>query len=111
MGIGDDAAVGEADDARGVLEQALVVSGEDEGKTEAAIQVAHQVDELSGVARVEIGGRFVGQDQRGAMNDGAGDGNPLALSAGEQVGTLMGAGGEADVLESFAQRVCGVRWR
>ena len=101
MGVADDAAVGEADDARCVFEQALVVGGEDEGETEAAVQVAHQVDQLSGIARVEIGGGFVGQDKRGAMNDGARDGYTLALSAGKQVGPLMGAGGEADVFESF----------
>ncbi len=102
MGIGDDAAVGEADDARCVFEQALVVSREDEGKTEAVIQVAHEVNELSGIARIEIGGGFVGEDKRGAVHDGAGDGNTLALSAGEEVGPLICAGGEADVLERFS---------
>ena len=97
--IADDAAVGEADDARCVFEQALVVGGEDEGETEAAVQVAHQVDELRGVAGVEVGGGLVGQHQRGTMNDGAGDGDALTLAAGEQVGPLLCASGEADVFE------------
>ena len=83
-----------------MFEQALIVRGEDEGETEAAIEVAHQVDELGGIARVEIGGGLVGEDERGAMNDGARDGDALAFAAGEQVGALMGAGGEADVFES-----------
>ncbi len=99
--------VAQANDAGGVLEQTLVVRGEDEGKTEAAIQVAHQVDELCRVVRVEICRRLVGQDQRGTMNDGACDGDPLALAAGEQVGTLMGAGGETDAFKSFANPSCG----
>ena len=40
----DNLSVAQANDAGGVLEQALVVRGEDEGEAEAAIQVAHQVD-------------------------------------------------------------------
>src|ERR1700739_3084719 len=42
--VADDAAVGEADDAWCVLEQALVVRREDKGEAEAAVQVAHQGD-------------------------------------------------------------------
>src|ERR1700751_44866 len=42
IGVFDDAAVGEAHDARSVLEQALVVGREDEGEAEAAVQVAHE---------------------------------------------------------------------
>ena len=92
-----------------MFEQALVVCGEDEGETEAAIEIAHEVDELGGVARVEIGGGLVGEDERGAMDDGAGDGDALALAAGEQVGALMGAGGEADAFESGSRRGGGAR--
>ena len=46
-----------------------------------AVQVAHQVDELGGVAGVEVGRGLVGQHQRGTMHDGAGDGNALAFPA------------------------------
>src|ERR1039458_4301544 len=54
--IGDDLSVAKADDALGVFEQARVVRGEDEGETEAAVEPVHQVDKLSGVLRVEVGG-------------------------------------------------------
>ena len=67
----------------------------------AAIQVAHQVDQLRGVARVEVGSGLVGEHQRGPMHDGAGDGDALALAAGEQVGPVIGASGEADVVQRF----------
>ena len=95
-----------------MFEQALVVRGEDEGEAEAAIEVAHEVDELGGVARVEIGGGLVGEDERGAMDDGASDGDALALAAGEEIGAMMGAGGEADVFESFGDAAAAFeRWR
>src|ERR1035441_1132268 len=90
--IGNDLSVAEADDALGVFEQARIVGGEDEGKAEAAVESVHQVDELGGVVRVEVGGGLVGQHQGGAMHDGAGHGDALTLAAGEQGGALLGAG-------------------
>jgi hypothetical protein len=76
-----DAAIGEADDARGVLEEALIVRGEDEGEAEGLIKVAHEIDELGCVARVQIGGGLVGEDYGWAMDDGASDGNALTFAA------------------------------
>jgi len=99
-GVGDDLAVGEADDAIGVFEESLIVGGEDEGEAEAAVEIVHKVNQLSGIAGVQVGGGLVGEDEGGAMDDGAGDGDTLALAAGEQVGTMVGAGGEADAFES-----------
>src|SRR6202030_158083 len=49
--IGSDPSVGQAHNARRVFEQALIVRGKDESESDAAIQVAHQVDQLRGVAR------------------------------------------------------------
>ena len=99
--IAEDAAVGEPDDARGVFEQALIVGGEDEGEAEGTVQIAHQVDQLGCVARVEVRGGLIGEDQRRAMHDGAGDGNALTFAAGEEIGAMVRAGGEADVFEGL----------
>ena len=93
----------------GVFEQALVVRGEDEGETEAAVEVVHQVDKLRGVVGVEIGGGFVGQHQGGAMDDGAGHGNALALAAGEQVGALIVRARERPTFSSASATRGGVR--
>src|SRR6266700_4248 len=79
--VGDDLSVAEANDARCVLQQSLVVRGEDESETEAAIQVAHQVDKLRGILRVEIRSGLVGKNQCGAMNDGTRHGHALAFAA------------------------------
>ena len=51
-----------------------------------AVQVAHQVDELSRVACIEIGGGFVSEDQRGTVHDGTGDGYALTFSAESRSG-------------------------
>ena len=81
MFIAEDAAVGKPDDARGVFKKTLVVSGKDKRKTEPEVEVAHKLDELGRIVRVEIGCRLVGQNERGPVNDCSGDGYPLALSA------------------------------
>src|ERR1700750_2779165 len=78
--------VGEPHDAGRVLQQPLIVGGKEEGETEAAIEVAHQVDQLRRVTRVQVGGWLVGQHQRGTMHDGARHGHALAFATREQVG-------------------------
>ena len=101
MGVADDASISESDDARGVLEQALIMGGEDESETQAAVQVAHQVNELGGILSVEIGGGFIGQDEGRAMDDGPRDGYPLTLAARKEVGTVAGARRKANIGEGF----------
>ena len=59
----------------------------------------HEINELRGVVSVEVGGGLVGQYQRRPMHDGAGDGDALALAAGEQVGAMVGARREAHAFE------------
>ena len=59
----------------------VIVRREDKGETEPPVEVVHQVDELGGVVGVEIGGGLVGQHQGGTMDDGAGNGDALALAA------------------------------
>ncbi len=48
-------------DARRVLQQSLIVRRENERETEAAVQVAHKIDQLCRVARIEVRSRLVGQ--------------------------------------------------
>src|SRR6266702_3384872 len=79
--IGLDSSVGKPDDARRVFEQPLVVRGEDERQSQALVQIAHQVDELRGVVRVEIRGGLIGQHQRRTMHNGARHGDSLPLAS------------------------------
>ena len=73
-----------------MFEQTLIVRREDEGEAETAVEVVHQVDELRSVMRIQVGGGLIGQNQGGAMNDGASHGYTLALAAAKQVGAMMG---------------------
>ena len=82
-----------------MLEQAGIVRGEDEGEAEAAVEIVHEVDELGGIFGVEVGGGLVGEHQGRTMNDGAGYGDALTFAAGEQIGAMAGAGGEADAFK------------
>jgi hypothetical protein len=53
------------------------------------------------LAEFEVGRgeRFVEQQDLGLVDQGAGDGDPLFLSAGQQAGPLVGVGGEVHQLE------------
>src|SRR5215469_3576022 len=71
--------VRELHDARGVLQQALVVRGKDKSQSESSIELPHQLDQLRGVARVQICGGLIGQHQRGPMDNRARHSDPLSL--------------------------------
>jgi hypothetical protein len=50
------------------------------------VELLEQLHDLLALARVEIAGGFVGQDELGARHDGARDSHELLLAAGELVG-------------------------
>ena len=52
--------------------------------------------------RVEVAGRLVGQHQRRVHGQGAGDGDALLLAAGQLVGEMLLAVGQADLVEQMA---------
>ncbi len=65
----------------------------DEGEEELA--------ELLGVGVVEVAGGLVGEDEVGIVAEGAGDGGALPLSAGEELGGVIGSLGKADLIEEL----------
>ena len=73
-------------------DEALVLSP-DEGEEE----IAHGV----GVGVVEVAGGLVGEDQVGVVAEGAGDRDPLPLSAGEEFGGKAGPLRQADLGEEI----------
>jgi hypothetical protein len=102
--VGNHLSIGEADDAVGVFQQALVVGGEDEGKAEPAIEVMHQVDQLCGIARIQVGRGLIGQHQGGPMDNCARHRDPLTFAAREQVRAMIGARGKTNTLKRSATR-------
>ena len=64
-----------------------------------AVESVERGHDLDAGLGVEIAGRLVGQDDGRAVDEGAGDGDALALAAGEFVGLVVHARLEADVGE------------
>src|SRR6185369_15466396 len=78
-----NAAVAHRDHALRARHERGVVRGEDERVAGVAVDVAQQVEDLARGLGVEVGGRLVREDEVGTSDDRAGDGDALALSAGE----------------------------
>ena len=73
--------------------------GDDDQRDAPAVEFFQQAHHFLAGGAVEVAGRFVGE-QHGRLHDrGAGDGDALALAAGELVRTVSGAVGEAVVMQ------------
>src|SRR5699024_6412688 len=82
----DDPAVLHHDDLRTqVSDDAEVVGDEQEGQRIVVDEVGEQVEHLGAHGHVEGGDRFVGDEDLRSGQQGAGDGDPLPLTAGELV--------------------------
>ena len=83
---------GVVDEAQG----ARVVRHHDDRLAEVVLELAQQREDRLGVARVEIAGRLVGDDQIGIGDDGARDGDALLLAARERARVVVEPLVEAD---------------
>src|SRR5690606_34427728 len=92
----DDLAVGEEDDAVGVGGGDGVVGDHDDGLAEGLDAVAQEGEDFGAGAGVEVAGGFVGEDDLGSADEGAGAGDALLLSAGELGGLVVAPVGASD---------------
>ena len=80
------------------------------GRHEDGLALGDQVvkDGKDGLCRagVEAAGGFVGGDQDRVIGERAGDGDPLALAAGDFRGTFVGVLGDADGVQQRPAPVC-----
>ena len=58
--------------------------------------------------RVEVPGRLVGEEELGAIDEGAGDGDPLLLAPGQLGREVVAAAGEPDAREQVLRPRGGV---
>ena len=65
------------------------------------VQFLQQVHHLFAILGVEVAGRLVGEDQLRSGHDGAGDGHPLLLTAGELLREVLGAVADGHALHDF----------
>jgi hypothetical protein len=89
-GVGEDLAVADVDDAMGVLGDVGFVGDEDDGVAAGVERVKEGHDFVAGFG-VEVAGGLVGEDDGGPVDEGAGNGDALALTAGELVGLVVHA--------------------
>ena len=97
-GVGDDVAVEDLDFAGHALGDGVVVGDDHDGRAGLVELVDQGQDGLPG-SLVEVAGRLVGQHDGGLADQGSGDGDPLALPAGELGGTGVRTLGQADQIE------------
>ncbi len=93
--------VAQAHDAVSVHGNVLLVGYHDNGVA-PGIQGLEQLHNFVAGAGVEGAGGFVGQNDAGVVNQGAGNGHALALAAAQLVGLVQGAVGEPDAAQGLA---------
>ena len=89
----------------------LAVVGDDHDRAALGVQLAQQLHHRAAGPGVEVAGRFVGQHDRGSVDDGAGDRDALALAAGHLAGHVRQALPEADTTECLGGGVASVGQR
>ena len=101
-----DSSVAHVEDAVGDLGGFGVVGDHEDGLVELAAGGAEHLEDGVGVFGVEVAGGLVGEDDGGAGDEGAGDGDTLLLASGELVGavveTFADAEEAAEVVEEAA---------
>ena len=98
--VGGDHPVADGNDAVGVLGDVRLVGDENDGVA-LSVEVVKQTHDFVAGAGVEVAGGLVGEDDAGMIDEGARNGDALALSAGEFVGFVHHAGAEVYGFEDF----------
>lgn len=99
--IADDEAFLEDDLALGVFEAGALVVGNHEDEAVLAHFLEEPEDRLCGLL-VEVARRLVAKDEAGVLDEGAGDGDPLPLAAGQLARITVLEAEQVDFLEDGA---------
>ena len=76
-----------------------VVSDDDKGDSVVAVEGEEKVGDGVGRCGIERAGGFVGEDELGSVDEGAGDGGAEFFAAGELPRKVVKAAGEADAFK------------
>ena len=79
-----------------------LVVGDEEDRLAARVEAPEQLEDLFAALAVERPGGLVGQDQRGLVGEGPGDGQALALTAGERRRGLAGLVAQPEQVQKVA---------
>jgi hypothetical protein len=91
-----DATVDEGDPAIGGSGNFFAVGDENDGGFFFSGELGDEIDDHGAGGGVEIAGGFVGEKDRGLVDEGTGEGGSLELSTGQLVGAMVGAVSELD---------------
>ena len=72
-----------------------IMGHQDEAKTVAALQLLQEVDDVGLAVLVEVARRLIGEQQRGSVDQSAGNRHAPLLTAGQRVGISIATIGEA----------------
>ena len=98
-GVWTELAVAQIEDgALAAANPEVIVGGDDDGGAEL-VEFLEDFNDRAGVAAIEVAGGFVGEDEGGRADDGAGDAGALLFAAGELFGVAISFVEEADELE------------
>ena len=75
--------------------QLTIMGHHHEGSTEFGIQFAHQGVDAGRALVIQVAGGLIGQHQPGLVDQGPGDGHPLALTPGQLAGPVFQTMAEA----------------
>ena len=95
-------AVAQAQDAAATRGEVEIVGDENAGQPVLGVQPLDEGEDGFGGFAVEVAGGLVGEEKPGAGDEGAGETDALLLAAAEFAGAMVGAGGEADLVEPSA---------
>src|SRR5882757_9692889 len=82
--VAGDVAVADGDDAVGILGDIGLVGNDDDGVA-VGVEVVEESHDLVAGFGVEVSGGLVGEDDGRAVDEGASDGDALALATGELI--------------------------
>ena len=92
-------AVAHVDDAVAEGGDFRVVGNQEDGLAEAMVEFSEHIEDQLGVFGVEAAGGFVGQENLGAVDDGARNGDALLLASGKLIGPMVHARLQAEQLD------------
>jgi hypothetical protein len=95
-------AVVEDDDASRAYFEECAVVGSEEDCGAGFVNLLEEAEDIEGELWVEVTGGLVGEDKGGLTDDGAGDGDTLLLTAGEDPRGVIATSCEPDAFEGFA---------
>src|SRR5438045_3355237 len=96
--ITGDQSIADSDDAVSMSRDVFLVCHQDNGIALLPERL-EEVHDFGAGPRVEVAGGFVGQEDGGVVDQGAGDGDALSLSAGHFIWAVMNSVSQADVLK------------